>query len=133
MVDLPLMSSSGFVTIDDTVYLADELATRLHQLSQYKHPLAVRKGVIAVADKPDRKKQESMQVKGAGRTYFLDIQETKAGKPYLVVTESRKAQGEATGEGEQWRRVSLSVFPEDAEAFSSAVRRMTLKLHVHQK
>jgi len=32
----------------------------------------------------------SKQIKGSDRTYFLDIEETKEGKPYLRITESRK-------------------------------------------
>ena len=34
-----------FVTIDDLVVRADELATGLRVLSEYKHPLKIRRGV----------------------------------------------------------------------------------------
>ena len=66
--------------------------------------------------------KQSRQIKGAGRTYFLDVQKTKEDKPYLRITESRK------GDGEKFERNSINVFPEDANEFTKAVAAMTSKL-----
>jgi hypothetical protein len=58
----------------------------------------------------------------SSRTYFSDIEETKEGKPYLRITESRK------GEGDKSERNSVNVFPEDATEFAQAVSQMTSNL-----
>ena len=110
-----------FTTIDDLVRVAEELSSGLQQLSEYKHPLDVRRGarrregVIDMADNTD-----SITVKAGAKTYFFDIKETKDNKPYLVITESR-----FKGEGKTRERVSMSVFPESAEEFAEAVGTMT--------
>jgi hypothetical protein len=49
--------------------------------------------------------RQSRQIKGSGRTYFLDIEETKGGKLYLRITESRK------GAGDKFERNSINFRP----------------------
>lgn len=113
-----------FVTIDDLLQKAGEIFAGLKKLAEYKYPLdirrgsAIRKGVSKVMDE-DR---ESMQIKASGRTYFLDVEKTKEGKPYLKITESRK------GKEDKFERSSVLVFPEDADEFSDAVSEMVGKL-----
>jgi hypothetical protein len=65
---------------------------------------------------------QSKQIKGSGRTYFLDIEKTKEDKPYLRITESRK------GAGDKFERNSINVFPEDAGEFAQAVSEMISRL-----
>ncbi len=62
-------------------------------------------------------------VKAGGKTYFFDIKKTKEGKPYLVITESRFA-----GEGKEWERTTIAVFPETAKEFANVVSEMVTKL-----
>ena len=68
------------------------------------------------------KERLSRQIKAAGRTYFLDIAQTKEEKPYLRITESRK------GEGDKWKRASIHVFPEDAQDFATALAEILAEL-----
>ena len=117
-----------FVTIDDLAVKAQELADGLQKLRAYRHPLEIRRGVPRVGEgvsesMPEKKEnKDSMQVKGGGRTYFLDMARTSKDTPYLRITESRK------GEGEEFERSSIYVFPEDAQKFSEAVQEMASKL-----
>jgi hypothetical protein len=67
--------------------------------------------------------EESMLVKAGSRTYFFDIKNTKEGKSYLVITESR-----FKGEGEDRERNAIMVFPENAKVFSDAVSQMVKNL-----
>ena len=67
--------------------------------------------------------RESIQIKGAGRTYFLDLKRTRQDKNYLAITESRKR-----GEEGKFGRITINVFPEDAEEFAQAVSEMISKL-----
>ena len=76
----------------------------------------------AASKAAQEEKGESKQLKGAGRTYFLDVALTSQDKPYLRITESRK------GEGDKFERNSIHVFPEDAKKFAKAVDKMTGKL-----
>ncbi len=69
------------------------------------------------------KKNASKTVKAGGQTYFLDIKETKQGKPYLIITESR-----FKGEGGERQRQTIAVFPEHAKAFAKAVTEMAARL-----
>ena len=92
------------------------------KLSEYKHPLDIRRGVRKGVKKRMADNQPSKQLKGAGRTYFLDVQKTREGKSYLRITESRK------GEGDKFERNSINVFPEDAKEFAQAVSEMTDEL-----
>ncbi len=113
-----------FVTIDDLVHQAEDLATGLRTLSEYKHPLDIRKGKTkreGVIDMPDN--TDSRTVKAGEKTYFLDIKKTKEDKPYLVITESR-----FKGEGKDRERVSIAIFPENAGEFREAVSDMTTKI-----
>lgn len=125
--DLPSGSDPDkepFVTIDDLLLKAEELTSGLRTLSEYKYPLDVRRGVgkrEGVSEMPDD--ADSRTVKAGSKTYFLDIKKTRGNKPYLLITESR-----FKGEGEERERVSISIFPENAEEFSEAVSTMTAKL-----
>ena len=111
-----------FITIDDLLHKAQELFTGLKKLSQFKHPLDVRRGVRKGVKKRMNGDRQSRQIKGSGRTYFLDVEKTREGKPYLRITESRK------GEGDKFERNSINVFPEDADEFTQAVTEMASKL-----
>ena len=113
------MDKQPFTTIDDAYKTAKKLTDMLAKLGQYKHPLDVRKGSVAKPRKGVQTMPESIQMKGSGRTYFFDFKETKEGKSYLVITESRKANGE------KWQRNSIAVFPEDANEFSEKVAEST--------
>ena len=108
-----------FTTIDDLIQLAQELFTRLSKLGEYKHPLDVRKGVGSMTNQQD----ESTSVKAGSKTYFFDLKETREGKRYLVITESR-----FQGEGKDHERVSIVVFPEHAQEFLVAIQQMVRKL-----
>lgn len=118
------LSREPFTTIDDLVKQARELFRGLRRLSEYKHPLDIRRGIVIRKGVMKRMNKDrlSKQVKASGRTYFLDVEQTKEGKPYLRITESRK------GDGEQWERASINVFPEDADLFAEAVSEMVSKL-----
>ena len=111
-----------FITIDDLLYKAQELFAGLKKLSGYKHPLNVRRGARKGVKKRMNDDRKSRQIKGSGRTYFLDIESTKGGKSYLRITESRK------GEGDKFERNSINVFPEDADEFTQAVSAMASRL-----
>ena len=89
----------------------------LTELGERKYPLDIRKGVEFMSED-----QDSVQLKGAGRTYFLDMAQTRDDKPYLRITESRK------DEGDKFERNSINVFPEDAEQFAQAVAQMAEKV-----
>jgi hypothetical protein len=69
-----------------------------------------------------RDNDSSIQIKAAGRTYFLDIDSTREGKEFLRITESRK------GQGDKWERNSINVLPEDAEEFARSVTAMLERL-----
>ncbi len=105
----------SFITIDDCIQAAQELWSRLRQLGEYKHPLDVRKGVIlSMADKDDSK-----TLKASSRTYFFDLKQTKEGKHYLLITESRMKTNQ---------RNQIAVFPEEAPGFLAAVQEMAGKM-----
>ena len=113
-----------FTTIDDLTQKAEELANGLQKLGEYKHPLDIRKGVRKrkeVSDMAER--EENRTIKAGAKTYFFDIKNTKEGKPFLVITESR-----FKGEGKERERASVIVFPENAEEFSQAVAEMIGRL-----
>ena len=120
--------AESFMTLDDLTVKAQELVDGLRKLSTYRHPLEIRRGVPiggegVSEEMPETKtNKDSLQVKGAGRTYFLDMARTSKDTPYLRITESRK------GEGEEFEGSSIYVFPEDAEKFSEAIQQMTQKL-----
>jgi len=99
-----------------------ELLSGLQKLSEYRHPLQVRRGVRKEVKKRMSENGQSRQIKASGRTYFLDIESTREGKPYLRITESRK------GEGDKFERNRINVFPEDADAFVQALSEMVERL-----
>ena len=111
-----------FVTIDDLAQQAQTLLVGLEKLREFKYPLDIRRGIRKGVEKPMNDETKNQQIKGAGRTYFLDLQKTKEDKPYLRITESRKADGEKS------ERNSINVFPEDADEFTQAVSEMADKL-----
>jgi hypothetical protein len=104
------------------VQRARELAAGLQNLTKCKHPLDIRRGVGKEVKDDMNHNQPSKQIKGHGRTYFLDVEKTREGKAYLKITESRK------GKGDTFERNSVNVFPEDAETFAQAVSEMIGKL-----
>jgi len=67
--------------------------------------------------------QKSETIRAGSKTYFIDLKETKEGKPFLVITESR-----FKGEGEDHERISIAVFPEYSKAFLSALQEMVPEL-----
>src|SRR6266487_1841319 len=108
----------SFMTIDDVRRMAQELLAALDTLGSYKYPLDIRRGVgKGVGDMAYA--EESKMVKSSTRTYFFDIKKTQEGKPYLVITESRKKEN---------ARSSMMVFPEDADSFFAALEEMIKKL-----
>lgn len=109
----------SIVTIDDLQNIAQLLVKGLHELGEYKYPLALRKGVNFMTDK----NVASKTIKAGAQSYFLDIKKTKKGKPYLIITESR-----FKGEGEDRERQSIAVFPETAKEFVKEVSAMSKKL-----
>ena len=111
-----------FITIDDLRHKAQELFQGLRKLSEYRHPLDIRRGARKGVEKSMNKRRDSKQIKAGGRTYFLDIEEKNEGKPYLRITESRK------GDKDEWKRNSIIVFPENADEFAEAVSEMAAKL-----
>ena len=111
-----------FLTIDDCVQRAQELAAGLQNLTKCKYPLDIRRGLRKEVKDDMNHDQPSKQIKGSGRTYFLDVEKTREGKAYLKITESRK------GKGDAFERNSIHVFPEDAETFARAVSEMIGKL-----
>src|SRR5215217_1445 len=103
----------AFTTIDDLVSLSGELFYRLRQISHYKHPLAVRKGV----------KQMNLTgriLRAGAITYFLDIKKTNNDKPYLMITESRYKANSGKPE-----RNTVIVFRDKLKEFVQAVAEMS--------
>jgi uncharacterized protein DUF3276 len=104
----------AFATLDDLLGLARKLVDGLNKLGERKNPLSIRRGVRSV----ERDKKGEM-LKAASKTYFFDIRETREGKPYLVITESR-----LKGEGQKPERSSIMIFQENVEEFASIVTQM---------
>jgi hypothetical protein len=105
-----------FTTIDDLVCLSGELFYRLRQISHYKHPLAVRKGV--------RQMNLTSRILRAGViTYFLDIKKTNYDKPYLMITESRYKANSGKPE-----RNTVIVFRDKLKEFVQAVAEMSANM-----
>ncbi|MCI0558942.1 MAG: DUF3276 family protein [Nitrososphaera sp.] len=119
------LNREPFITIDDLMRRAEELATDLRELGQRKYPLDIRRGVVVreeVSDVADI--DNSKTVKAGAKTYFLDIVSSKANDDkYLRITESR-----FKGEGNERERSSIIVFPDNAEEFLQAVSEMVAKL-----
>jgi len=66
---------------------------------------------------------DSRTVKAGSRTYFFDVKQTKEGKPYLVISESR-----FMGEGQDRERSTIMIFPDHAPDFLNATQEMVNKL-----
>ena len=113
----------SFVTLDGLVSQAEQLFNGLRTLSERKHPFEIRRGIRKGVDEMADQDERSRIVKAGAKTYFFDIKETKDEKPYLMITESR-----FKGEGEDRERISIAVFPENAQEFSEAVSEMTAQL-----
>jgi len=118
-----------FATIDSALEKAQELALILTKLTEYKHPLDVRKGSV-VREKQGKEVEDDMVdqndskvVKAGSKTYFFDMEETREGKPYLKIAESR-----FKGEGKERERSTIIVFPENAQEFADAVSVMIDRL-----
>ena len=79
--------------------------------------LQARKGGESMSELNDSK-----TLKTSSRTYFFDLKQTGEGKNFLVITESRKT------EGDQFDRRSIAVFPEDAAEFLQATQEMAGQL-----
>lgn len=94
--------------------LARKLVDGLNKLGEQRHPLDVRRGVSSM----EREKKSEM-LKASSKTYFFDIKETREGKPYLIITESR-----LKGEGEKPERSSVMIFQENIEEFAGIVAKM---------
>ena len=67
--------------------------------------------------------QRSETIRAGSKTYFIDLKETKEGKPFLVITESR-----FKGEGKEHERTSIAVFPEYAQSLLEAFEKMVAQL-----
>jgi len=115
-------SHLGYTTIDDVIRMAKELLAHLNMLGEYKHPFDVRRGRKEVVNMVEQN-ANSMTLKAGSKTYFFDVKETKEGKPYLVITESR-----FKGEGEERERSAVIVFQESAAEFAKLVMQMSTKL-----
>lgn len=71
---------------------------------------------------PERETKSEM-LKTSAKTYFFDVKETKEGKPYLVITESR-----LKGEGQKPERSSIIVFQDNIQEFAELVNQMAEKI-----
>jgi hypothetical protein len=119
------------ITLDDLALRVELLAGELRSLRESEPAPDIRpdilpevhqeqpgEEVVAMAEQED-----SITVKAGSKTYFFDLKQTRDNKPYLLITESR-----FKGEGEERERVSISIFPETAEAFGQAVTGMMARL-----
>ncbi len=61
-------------------------------------------------------------VKGSGRTYFLDLRESKKGNKYVQLTETRRGQ-----DGENVRN-SIFIFPDRVPEFQTALSEIVEKM-----
>ena len=109
-------TGQAFTTIDDLILLSQELFTRLHQISQYKHPLAVRRGV--------KQMENTCKIVRAGTiTYFLDIKKTHDNKPFLLITESRYNSKDGRRD-----RNSIVIFQDNAREFVQAITELSASM-----
>ena len=115
---VPNKRKESFTTIDDCLVFAGKLYKGLIELSNRKRPLDIRKGVMSM-----NSEQKGEVLKTSGKTFFLDIEETKNNKPYLKITESRKN----PKNGDQIRN-SIIIFQEDIRKFSQAVTRISFQI-----
>jgi len=113
------LALTSLVTIDELQDIARALVRGLSKLGEYKYPLAIRKGVRIMVE---REKPIDV-VKAGAITYFFDVKETKAGKPYLLITESR-----FKGEGEDRERKSIVIFQESVPDFANMVTEVASRI-----
>ena len=114
-------SGKPFSTLDDALEIVpglEKLAVILKELGGRRYPLSVRRGVISNM----QNSRKSVQIKGSGSTYFLDIEQAKNGHRYLRITQSRKA------DGDEFERSSVYVFPEDAKELGSKLSEILAEL-----
>ena len=114
-----IKKKEGITTIDDCLVFAGKLYKGLIELSNQKYPLDIRKGVKGMFNE----RNGGEMIKASGKTYFLDIEQTKNGKPYLKITETRKD----AKNGDQIRN-SIIVFQEDIREFSQAITRIGFQI-----
>jgi len=112
-----------FITIDDLVIKAEDLYDGLKKVSEYRHPLDIRKGIGKGVGELVDHNEESKTLKAGAKTYFFDIKRTKDEKPFLVITESR-----FKGKGEERERSTIIVFQDNAEEFERTVSEMIAKI-----
>lgn len=120
---LPYKKKEKVNTIDDMVVAAGKLYKGLMELSNQKHPLDIRKGVMSMYNE----RKDGEVIKTAGKTYFLDIEKTKTGKPYLKITESRKD----SKSGDPIRN-TIIVFQEDVRLFAQAINRVSYQIGIDE-
>lgn len=119
-----ILPRGSFITIDDLIVKSQELFIGLRKLGKSKHPLDIRRGIgrREVKNMTDQDSR-SRTLKAGSKTYFFDIKETKDGKSYLIITESR-----FKGENEDRERSAVVVFPEKAKDFAEIVTEMAANL-----
>ena len=108
---VPEEKKEKVITIDDLLYLSGKLYKQMIEFSNSKHPLEIRRGVMAMPDD-----SESRIIKGAGRTFFMDVEKTRDGNPYLKISESR-----IDGKTKEQVRNTIFIFEDDLMPFSKAV------------
>ena|SRR5579859_4598584 len=124
-----------FITIDDAIQKAEAVVSDLKKLGERKYPLDVRKASRNTNRNESGKEvkrmvggyksnRDSIQVRDGKRTYFIDVEKTAEGKPYLRITESR-----FKGEGSERERSSIVIFQEKAEEFAEAVAKQSEKVN----
>src|SRR5260221_2480490 len=126
-----LPARPAFTTIDDVIERAEALVNDLKKIGERKYPFDVRKASRKGEPRKEVKltfggygnKRDSVQVRDGKRTYFIDVEETDEGKPYLRITESR-----FTGEGKDRERNSIVIFQEKAEEFAEAITQQAQKV-----
>lgn len=65
---------------------------------------------------------DSTTVKAGSNTYFFDLKQTREGRPFLTITQSR-----FKGEDQERERASIVVFPDHAQDFLAATQQMVKK------
>ena len=108
----------GFKSIDDLLVIAEYLYKGLINRSNQRHPLSIYKGV-----KNMQPNNEHEMLKTSSRTYFLDIETTKNGKPYLKITESR-----INKETQEQTRNTIIIFEKDLLKFTGTFNTMSKRV-----
>ena len=105
--------------------MAEELYNGIRRVSEYKHPLDIRRGIRKRkgVNRLIEQKENSETIKAGSKTYFFDLRNTKEGKAYLSITESR-----LKGEAGERERNTILIFPEEAQKFADTVAEMVGKI-----